>query len=155
MSLMVGDRAPGFTLPSEPGNQVDVGALIGKEKVVLLFFPLAFSPVCTTEMCTIGGAWGEWSELQANVFAISVDSPFVTEKFRTEENIPFLILSDFNRRVASQYDVLCRSLSGLEGVAKRSVFVIDETGTIVYSWVTEDPGVEPDYEAVKAAVRSS
>lgn len=155
MAIQEGDAAPGFALPAAPGEEVDVGALIGKEKVVLLFFPLAFSPVCTTELCTFRDRWAELEGLDANVFAISVDSPFVARRFREEEKIPFPVLSDFNRSAARRYGVLHEELLGLEGVAKRSVFVIGEDGTVAYRWVTEDPGVEPDYEAVREAVAAA
>lgn len=151
MAIQVGDRAPGFELPEAPGSEVDVGALIGSETVVLLFFPLAFSPVCTREMKTIGGEQGE---LGARVFGISVDSPFVTQRFRQAEKIPFPILSDFNRSVARAYGVLHEKLMGLEGVAKRSAFVIAPDGRVVWRWVSDDPSVEPDYEAIRAAVEA-
>lgn len=148
MAMRVGDRAPGFELPAAPGETVDVGKLIGRETVVLLFFPLAFSPVCTKEMRAVRDAW---HELDARVFAISVDSPFVTQRFREEEGLPFPVLSDFNREVARLYGVLHEDLLGLEGVAKRSAFVIGKNGIVAHAWVSEDPGVEPDYGALKAA----
>jgi peroxiredoxin len=154
MTVETGDRAPGFALPSAPGHEVDVGRLFGSETVVLLFFPLAFSSTCTTELCTFRDRWDEFSELDARVFAISVDSPFVTDLFRREENIPFPVLSDFNRDVAERYGVLYDELLGLEGVGKRSVFVIGPDGRVVYRWVSEDPGVEPDYDGVREAVRA-
>ena len=155
MMIGEGDTAPGFTLPSAPGHDIDVGALIGKERVVLLFFPLAFSPTCTSELCTFRDRWSEFAELDARVFALSVDSPFVTDLFRREEGIPFPVLSDFNRDVAGRYGVLYDELLGLEGVGKRSVFVIGRDGRVVYRWVSEDPGVEPDYDAVREAIRAA
>ncbi len=147
-----GDRAPGFTLPAKPGEPIDVGGHLGREKVVLLFFPLAFSPVCTDEMCHMRDTWDQWQAVGANVFGICVDSPFVTDRFRTEQNIPFPILSDFNKDVCSQYGVLHEDLKGLKGVPKRSAFVIAVDGTVVYSWVTEDPRVQVPFEEVKAAL---
>lgn len=155
MKIEEGDAAPGFTLPSAPGKDIDVGALIGRERVVLLFFPLAFSPTCTSELCTFRDRWSEFAELEASVFALSVDSPFVTDLFRREEEIPFPVLSDFNREVAARYGVLYEELLGLEGVGKRSVFVIGRDGRVVYRWVSEDPGVEPDYDAVREAIRTA
>jgi peroxiredoxin len=152
MSVRQGDRAPGFTLPARPGEKEDVGASIGRDKVVLLFFPLAFSPVCTDEMCGLRDGWDQWKSLDAKIFGISVDSPFVTAKFRDELKIPFPILSDFNREVARTYDVLHEELAGLQGVAKRAAFVIDTDGTVVYDWVSDDPKQMPDFDAVKAAV---
>jgi peroxiredoxin len=153
MPVKKGDRAIEFKLPAKPKDEIDLGQYIGKEKVVLLFFPLAFSSVCTAEMCTMRDNWKQYENLGAKVFGISVDSPFVTDKFRQSENIPFPILSDFNKDVSRQYGVLHDDLMGLKGVSKRSAFVIDEDGTVKYAWVTEDPKVQPDYEAIKAALR--
>jgi peroxiredoxin len=155
MSVCEGDSAPGFTLPEAPGKEVDVGELIGRETVVLLFFPLAFSPTCTTELATFRRRWNEFGGTGAHVFAISVDSPFVTREFREAEGIPFPVLSDFNRHVAQRYGVLYDELFGLEGVTKRAVFVIGTDGNVSYRWVSEDPGVEPDYDAVRNAIRSA
>jgi peroxiredoxin len=150
--IRTGAKAVGFTLPSKPGEPVDVGALIGNRPVVLLFFPLAFSPVCTDEMCRMRDDWDQWAGLDADVFGITVDSPFITDKFRQELEIPFPILSDFNREVASQYGALHDDLLGLKGVTKRAAFVIDATGAVVYDWVSDDPRQLPDFDAVRNAV---
>lgn len=93
MSVRTGDRAPGFALPAAPGEVVDVGEAIGRRPVVLLFFPLAFSAVCTREMGSVRDDWSRWEDLDAAVYAISVDSPFVTRKFRDEHDLPFRVLS--------------------------------------------------------------
>ncbi len=151
MAVQKGDSAPAITLPSKFGEDVDVP--IGREKVVLLFFPLAFSPVCTDEMCQMRDSWSEWEGLEANVLGISVDSPFVTDHFRVQESIPFPILSDFNKSVSAQYGVLYEDLKGLKGVAKRSAFVIDADGKVAYAWVTEDPRVQVPFDEVKAALK--
>ncbi|NBX35724.1 MAG: peroxiredoxin [Planctomycetes bacterium] len=153
MSLTVGSKAPAFTLPSQPGTPVDVGALIGKEKLVLLFIPLAFSPVCTVEMCHFRDAWEKWSTLGCQVFAVSVDSPFTVAKFRELERIPFAVLSDFNKDIARQYGALHEDLMGLKGVAKRAAFVVDAKGTVQYAWVSDDPRVQVDFAAIEAAVK--
>jgi peroxiredoxin len=152
VSIRKGDKAIGFTLPAKPGETVDVGEHLGRDKVVLLFFPLAFSRVCTEEMCGLRDSWDEWETLDAKVFGISVDSPFVTDKFRTEMNIPFPILSDFNKDVATRYGVLHEELMGLKGVAKRAAFVVDGSGAVTYDWVSDDPSVMPDFNAIKAAL---
>lgn len=136
-----------------PGEVVDVGEHLGREPVVLLFFPLAFSPVCTTELCTFARRWEEEGITGVRTFAVSVDSPFVTSRFREEEGIPFPVLSDFNREVSGRYGVLYEELLGLQGIAKRSVFVVDTGGTVIYRWVTDDPDVEPKYDVVRDAVR--
>lgn len=155
MALDVGEKAPAFKLSSGPGENIDVGELIGKEKVLLLFFPLAFSSVCTAEMCRMAEDWQEWEEIGVRVFGISVDSLFALQRFREDEKIPFPLLSDFNRTTAQEYDVLYKNFFGVEGVAKRSAFVLDSSGTIAYSWSTDDASVEPDYEAVLAATVSA
>lgn len=149
MAVREGDRAPGFTLPAAPGEEVDVGARFGRERVVLLFVPLAFSPVCTTELRTVADRWGE---LDARVYAVSVDSPFVVERFREAEGLPFPVLSDFNREVIDEWGVLEEEMMGLRGVARRSAFVVGADGRVTYRWVSDDPGVEPDYEEIRAAV---
>ena len=153
MPVKKGDRAIEFKLPAKPRDEVDLSQYIGREKIVLLFFPLAFSSVCTAEMCTMRDDWKQFENLGAKVFGISVDSPFVTDKFRQSENIPFPILSDFNKEVSRKYGVLHDDLMGLKGVSKRSAFVIDNDGTVKYAWVTDDPKVQPDYEAIKAALK--
>lgn len=153
MSIRKGDKAAGFTLPSAPGDEVDLNQVIGSEPVVLLFFPLAYSPVCTNEMCQLRDTWSQWQGLGAKVYGISVDSPFVTEKFRKDNEIPFPILSDFNKDVSKTYGVLHEDLLGLKGVSKRSAFVIDADGTVVYDWVSDDPKQIPDFQQVQAAVK--
>jgi peroxiredoxin len=151
MAIKTGDTAPAITLPVRPKEMVEVP--IGQEKVVLLFFPLAFSPVCTDEMCQMRDSWSEWEALDARVLGISVDSPFVTDRFRTEEKIPFDLLSDFNKDVSSTYGVLHEDLIGLKGVAKRSAFVINADGKVAYAWVTDDPRVQVPFDEVKAALK--
>lgn len=149
-----GDKAPGFKLMSKPGEEVDVGADIGKHKVVLLFFPFAYSGVCTAEMCHMRDNFEDYSKLDAKVYGISVDSPFVTDKWRQDERIPFPILSDFNKDVAREYGVLHEQLKVFKGVAKRSVFVIDKNGEVVYAWVTEDPSQQVKFDEIAAAAAS-
>ncbi len=151
MAIKTGDTAPAITLPVRPKEMVEVP--IGQEKVVLLFFPLAFSPVCTDEMCQMRDSWSEWEALDAKVLGISVDSPFVTDHFRTQEKIPFDLLSDFNKDVSATYGVLHEDLIGLKGVAKRSAFVIDADGRVAYAWVTDDPRVQVPFNEVKAALK--
>ena len=92
MLISVGSKAPAFALPCQPGQVVDLATVIGHEKVVLLFFPLAFSPVCTQEMCHFRDAWSKLAAMNCKIFGISVDSPFVVAKFRELENIPFQLM---------------------------------------------------------------
>lgn len=152
MALLVGSPAPRFSLPQKPGEVVDVGTLIGREKVVLLFFPLAFSSVCTEEMCHFRDDWSEWKSLGCSIFGISIDSPFVTDKFRSELNVPFPILSDFNKTVSASYDALHADLLGLKGVTKRAAVVIGSDGKIAYAWEAEIPKTQVDFVALRAAV---
>lgn len=153
--VRVGDRAAPFTLPYEAGGTVDLGDHLGRERIVLLFFPLAFTSVCTAEMCRLRDEWQAYEALDARVFGISVDSPFVTSRFRAEERIPFPILSDFNRTVSRDWGVLYEEFHGLHGVSKRSAFVIGTDGRVAYAWVSEDAGVEPDYEELLQAVTAA
>ena len=154
MTIRIGDKAPAFTLPSKPGNPVDVGAHLGRDTVVLLFFPLAFSSVCTAELCHFRDSWKQWEGLNAKVFGISVDSPFVTDRFREAEKLPFPVLSDFNKDASRLYGVLHEDLMGLKGVSKRSAFVIGKDGLVKYAWVTEDPKVQVKFDEIKAAAAS-
>lgn len=155
MALPVGTPAPRFKLPHKPGEEVDVGAHIGREKVVLLFFPLAFSSVCTEEMCHFRDDWSDWQSLGCSVFGISIDSPFVTDKFRSELKVPFPILSDFNKTVSASYDALHAELLGLKGVTKRAAVVIGSDGKVSYAWEAEIPKTQVDFAAIRAAVVSS
>lgn len=136
------------------GQIEDVGALMGKYPVVLLFVPLAFSSICTQAACHMRDAWAKWTELGAKVFIISVDSPFVVARWRADEKIPFPVLSDFNREVCQTYGCMHEVLAGLKGVAKRSAFVIGLDGKIAYRWVSEDAKVQVDFAALEAAVRA-
>jgi len=151
--LEAGDRAPVFALPAAPGEVVDVGARIGRRPVVLLFFPLAFSSVCTAELCAVRDDWKLWEALEADVLGISADSPFVALRFREELGLPFPLLSDFNHEVASAYGVLYEDYFGLRGVSRRAAFVIGTDGRIAWAWVGERDDVLPDFASVHGAVR--
>jgi peroxiredoxin len=155
MALKIGTAAPAFKLPSKPGEEVDVAASLGREKVVVLFFPLAFSSVCTEEMCHFRDNWDAWKSLGCKVFGVSIDSPFVTDKFRAELNIPFPILSDFNKTVSASYDALHADLMGLKGVTKRAAYVVGSDGKIAYAWEAEIPKTQVDFDAIKAAVAAA
>ena len=152
MTLKQGTPAPAFQLPHQPGEMIDLSEYLGKKKILLLFFPLSFSSVCTTEMCTMRNSWAQWEKLDAAIFGITVDSPFVTAKFRQEENIPFPVLSDFNKEVAKTYGVLYEEFHGFKGVPKRSAFVIGTDKKIHYAWSSDDSSIQPDYETLKTAV---
>ena len=155
MSISVGDRATPFKLPYEAGEAIDLADVLGRERIVLLFFPFAFTSVCTAELCRFRDDWEAFEGLDAAVFAISVDSPFTTSRFRAAENLPFPVLSDFNRSVSSEWGVLYEEFVGFHGVAKRAAFVIGRDEKVAYAWVTEDAGVEPDYDEILKAVSNA
>jgi peroxiredoxin len=157
MALAKGTQAPEFSLKTKSGEDlVDVSLSDnrGKKQTVLLFFPLAFTGVCTDEMCSVTGNIDDYSDLDAEVYGISVDSPFAQEGWAQANEISVTLLSDFNKEVATAYDVIYEDLIGLKGVAKRSAFVIGKDGAITYSWVTEDPTVLPSFDEIKAALRA-
>lgn len=156
MALPVGSEAPEFELPLKPGEApLRLADYRGEKVVVLLFFPLAFSSVCTDEMCSVAEDYGRWKEMDAEVIGISVDSPFANQKFAEECGATFPIVSDFNREAVRAYDVLNEDYYGLQGVAYRSAFVVARDGTIVYAWETEDASVMPDFEAILEAVEGA
>ena len=105
-------------------------------------------------MCHFRDHWNHWATLGCKVFAISVDSPFTVAKYREIENIPFPVLSDFNKDVSRLYDSLHEDLKGLKGVSKRSAFVIDAKGVVKYAWISESPLVQVDFAAIEAAVKA-
>lgn len=154
MPLSQGENAPNFELPSgSPDNTIALSDYEGKENVVLLFFPLAFTGVCTDEMCTVSEQHlGRFNELNAEVLGISVNSPFTQEEWKQQEGIEFPLLSDFNRDVVTDYGVKREELLGLEDVANRAAFVIDRDGVIQYSWMTEDPTVLPDFDEIESVL---
>lgn len=151
MAIKAGDKAPLFTLHASDTSEVNLSDYAGKNLVVL-FFPLAFTGTCTEELCTMRDALTGFNEMNTDVVAISVDSPFTLAKFKESENLNFPLLSDFNKEVSAAYDVLYADLLGFKGVAKRSAFVINEAGDIVYSESSEDPHDLPNFDAIKAAL---
>ncbi|NBB79394.1 MAG: redoxin domain-containing protein [Verrucomicrobia bacterium] len=155
MALEKGTKAPDFTLKTKNADglhDVTLSENFGQKKTVLLFFPLAFTSVCMDEMCTVNSGLQVYKDLNAEVYGISVDSPFTQEKMALVDNLQFPLLSDFNKEVSTAYDVLFEDLMGFKGVAKRSAFVIDEDGTIVYSESSDNPKQLPDFDAIKAAL---
>jgi len=154
MALSVGTQAPDFTLPTKPGETLTLSSLRGKQ-VVLLFYPAAFTGVCTKEMCTIAEDFSAYESLGAVPVAISVDTPWVVTKFAAESKATFPFASDFNKTVIRDYGVVRHDFAfGMKDVAERAVFVIGPDGVIKYAWVGENPGVFPDLDAVKNALRS-
>ena len=148
MSYQIGDTIQPFTLQNTDGTHVNITDYKGKN-VVLLFFPLAFSSVCTDELCSIRDNMKIYESLKADVLAISIDSFFSLKAFKSSQNYNFTLLSDFNREVSDQFGVLSQDFFGMKGVAKRSAFVIDEEQKIIYSEILEDAGNIPDFKKIQ------
>ena len=153
MPLTPGSPAPDFTLNNTRNEPVSLSAHRGKP-VVVLFFPLAFTGVCTAEMCTMRDNMAQYNGFDAQVLAVSVDSPFTLAQFKEKEDLNFPLLSDFNKEAAAAYDVLYEEFFGMRGVAKRSAFVVGPDGTIKYAEVLEDAGQQPDYAAIQSTLRA-
>jgi glutaredoxin-dependent peroxiredoxin len=154
MPVTVGAKAPQFTLvDTSKASRTPMTEFAGK-KIVLLFYPGAFTGVCDKEMCNFRDSLTAYNSLNAQVIGISVDSPWANKAFAQHYNLNFPLLSDYDRSVIEQYGVVFEGLGGLKGytVAKRAVFVIDEKGSVRYVWVADTPGVEPPYDDVKKAV---
>ena len=147
MAIPVGSNAPDFTLKSKTPADADVKLSnnFGKRNTVLLFFPLAFTGVCTKELCDITSGLGAYSGLNAEVIGISVDSPFAQAAWAQKEKIGITLASDLNKTVTKAYDVLYPMLA-------RAAFVIDQHGVVQYSEQTATPKDLPNFEAVKAAL---
>ncbi|TMT86127.1 redoxin domain-containing protein [Haloterrigena sp. H1] len=154
--VTTGDAAPDFTAPLANGDIEEFTLserLEDEAPIVLAFFPGAFTSVCTTEMCTFQDRLATFNDLDASVYGVSRDSPFTLNEFRAQNDLEFGLLSDYNKELIDDYDVEMDFADlGVYGVAKRSVFVVDGDGEVAYSWVSDDPGVEPDYDEVEAAV---
>ena len=152
MAISTGQAAPQFTLFSSDKKEVSLSDYKGKN-VLLLFFPQAFTGVCTAELCNIRDNIGMYNNVNAEVLAISVDSVFTLAKFKEVQGYNFTLLSDFNKEVTIAYDALIETFAfGMKGVSKRASFVIDKEGVIVYSEETATPGDMPNFEAINAAL---
>ena len=155
MTLSVGTTAPDFTLKTktpEGLSEVSLGSHRESSSVVLLFFPFAFTGVCTEETCSVRDDLSAYEDLNAKVYGISVDSPFAQEAMALKENLNFPLLSDFNKETSLAYGVLYEDFIGFKGVSKRSAFVISKDGEILFAWSSEDPKQLPDFEAIKAVL---
>ncbi|MDP6666807.1 MAG: redoxin domain-containing protein [Dehalococcoidia bacterium] len=153
MSADVGARAPGFNLLDSDGNEFALDSLSGK-RVVIAFFPAAFSGVCAEELCTFRDALADYSAIDAEVVGISVDGRFANGAFKSANNINFPILSDYRQTTIADYDVVWPDFAGMEGynAARRSVFVIGSDGNIAWKWLSNVPSDLPPFDEVKAQV---
>ncbi|MGF7074018.1 redoxin domain-containing protein [Mucilaginibacter sp. 3215] len=153
MSIQIGQPAPQFILISSALKSVSLADFKGR-KVVIHFFPLAFTGVCTTQLCTMRDSFGYYDGLNATILGISVDSPFTLARFKEENNYQFDLLSDFNKEVSTAYGAIYdQFVMGLKGVSKRAAFVIDEEQNIIYAEVLEDAGQLPNFEAIAEIVK--
>ncbi|MGY5151072.1 MAG: redoxin domain-containing protein [Candidatus Nitrosopumilus sp. bin_6a] len=150
MALNVGDIAPNFELPDTELKMRTLEEFKGG-KIVLSFIVAASSPVCEVELCTFRDSWKEISDMGAKIVAISNDGPFANKAFAEKHNFSFPLLADYTSKTIRDYDVLMPDLLHIKdyNAAKRSVFIINEDGTIGYRWVSEDPLKEPNYEEIK------
>ena len=152
MALSMGSVAPNFALFNTEKKEICLASFKG-QKVVLVFFPLAFTGVCTTELCSLRDSLAAYNQVNAQVLGISIDSLFVLGEYEKELGVQFDLLSDFNKEVAQAYECLYdQFLFGMKGVSKRAVFVIDSNGILKHSEVLEDAGKLPDFEAVKTVL---
>lgn len=149
MSVGVGDKAPSFSLRAHDKREVALSDHSGKN-VLLLFFPLAFTGTCTDELCAIRDELSTYSDLNAEVLAISVDSLFTLDQFRQKHGYNFDLLSDFNKEVSQAYGAFYEEfVLGMQGVSKRAAFVVDRSGHIRYAEVLEKASDLPNFDAIK------
>ena len=155
MAIPIGSKAPDFTLKSKQASglvDVKLSDNFGKKNTVLLFFPLAFTSVCTKEMCDISAGFGAYTSLNADVIGVSVDSPFALEAWAQKEKIGITLASDLNKETIKKYQVVFPMLAGVGDTAARAAFVIDKNGVVQYSEQTPTPKDLPNFGAVKAAL---
>ena len=157
MPVSIGTKAPDFTLKTKRGEDlkdIKLSENFGKKKTVLLFFPLAFTGVCTKEMCDVSSGLSAYEKLDAAVYGISVDSPFAQEAWADKEKIQIPLLSDLNKEVSKAYGTLLPDLIGLGSVSARAAFVIDKAGVIQYSEQTPTPLELPNFEKIKSTLQA-
>ena len=155
MALSKGDAAPDFTLPTDEMNRWSLAEDGKGKKTVLLFFPGAFTSVCTTELNDVQNDMARYDGLGAQIVGVSTDSPFVLAEFKQANNLSFPLLSDHDGDVSkaygAKYDGDFTDMK-LSRIAKRSAFVVDEDGTLLYAEVLENAGKQPDFDAIRAAL---
>ena len=152
MAIETGSKAPDFSLKSKNAAgvaDIQLSDNVGSKNTVLLFFPLAFTGVCTDELCDVTAGLSSYTDLNAGVIGISVDSPFTQEAWAQKENIGITLASDLNKQTAKDYGVLLDDLGGFGATSARAAFVIDQEGTVQYAEQTETPADLPDFDAIK------
>lgn len=154
MPIQIGQQAPDFTLFSSDKEEITLSGQRGNN-VLLLFFPLAFTGVCTAELCSVRDSLKIYEQLNARPFGISVDSVPTLARFKLDQNLNFPLLSDFNKEVSTLYGALYETFGfGMRGVSKRAAFIIDAEGLVQYAEVLENAGLQPDFEAIQVKLRS-
>lgn len=154
MAIEIGQQAPDFTLYNSDRQQINLSAQLGKT-VLLLFFPLAFTSVCTTELCSVRDNLQMYESLNATPFGISVDSMATLKKFKEDQGLNFTLLSDFNKDVSRTYEAIYEEWSyGMKGVSKRAAFIVDKDGIIQYAEVLENASKQPDFAAIKVKLEA-
>lgn len=154
MAISKGDTAPDFTLTDTDNQKVTLSNFRDQKNVVLLFFPLAFTGVCTKELCSTRDNLSLYENLNAEVLGISVDSRFTLNEFKKTNRLNFTLLSDFNKNVSKTYGALYELFHDMLGVSKRSAFVIDKKGVVQYAQVLENAGQLPDFEKLQETLKS-
>tara|TARA_R110000868_G_scaffold304437_27_gene565501 strand:- start:10108 stop:10575 length:468 start_codon:yes stop_codon:yes gene_type:complete len=149
MSLKVKDKAPNFKLQNTNREYVQLSDYKGRKNILLLFYPLAFSGVCTTELCSTRDNLKIYEAFDAEVLAISIDSFFVQKAFKDSQNLNFQLLSDFNKDASKKFGVLYDDFFGMQGVAKRSAFIIDKEGIVQYAEILEDSSKVPNFNIIQ------
>jgi peroxiredoxin len=152
MAIATGQKAPDFKLFNSERKEVSLSDFKGNNNVIIHFYPQAFTGTCTEQLCTMRDNLNYYTDLGCVVLGISVDSIFTLAEFKAKQNYNFDLLSDFNKEVSAAYDVLMENFAfGMKGVSKRAAFMINKEGVIVYSEETANPGVQVNFEAIKAA----
>lgn len=146
------DIIPDFTLPDTDGNPVSLSELTKESKLVLLFFPLAFTSTCTDELCIARDNMKFYNALKTTVAAVSVDSPYTLKEFKKSNNLNFTLLSDFNREVSESFGILYESFKGLQSVSKRASFVINQNREVLFAEVLENASELPDFKSINRAL---
>jgi peroxiredoxin len=154
MSITTGSTAPAFSLFASMNEQVSLSQFHGNKNVLLLFFPQAFTGVCTKELCGVRDDIARYQQMNAEVLGISVDSVFTLARFKEDQQLNFTLLSDFNKEASNAYGCIYDSFTpmGMKGVSKRSAFVIDKAGIVQYAEVLDNAGEVPNFDAIHACL---
>lgn len=155
MALTIGSKAPNFTLFDTDRKERALREFLGK-KTVLVFYPGAFTGICTKELCAFRDTMTNFNNMNAQVIGISVDGPFANKAFAENNQLTFPLLSDYTTEVSKKFGGVHEDFAGMKGytAAKRAVFVLDKGGVVKYTWISDDPGIEPPYDEINKALAS-